>query len=542
MASPGITTTPDLDLNGGSIVATSNSAIVANKALPITSFPLVEIYNCVTQSLGINWVAGSLGTMGYCSGTMAAFPPGLTSGQSAGAAISNTSHTPSLTGSTTPTCNNGALSDAAASCNCPAGNVNWIQTTNTCTGSVAQLNAGASTPANSVANTASGYTGFATATCSGTGFTAVGTCTANTCTGGGTASWASCSGPIPAGTVANGAQPVPPTVTNTAVGYSGSVTLTCNASAAQIGSAGTFTQSGASCNAAANCPIGTNVTWSQSSNNCSGPSTVAIANGSTGGPTTNTAGGYTGTLTLAQCNNGVLTAFSGQTCSVTPAGYGHMYVANYNSNTVSVINTATNTVTATVAVGTHPEAIAVSGGYAYVTNSGSSNVSVINLSTNTVTATIPVDSGSGPYGVAVSGGYAYVVNVGSNTVSVINTSTNTVTTTITIPNQGTTGSFPIGISGSYAYVVSYITREVSAINTSTNTLSATISTLRQRWGRAWLHSVLRRLCICGGLWGVAMLRLRLCHQYVHQYSCCNRLDRRLFSKHCNLWRLCLCNQ
>lgn len=47
------------------------------------------------------------------------------------------------------------------------------------------------------------------------------------------------------------------------------------------------------------------------------------------------------------------------------------YVANSSSNTVSVIDTATGTVTATVA------------------NDGSNTVSVINLGNNTVTATLP---------------------------------------------------------------------------------------------------------------------------------------------------------
>ena len=35
------------------------------------------------------------------------------------------------------------------------------------------------------------------------------------------------------------------------------------------------------------------------------------------------------------------------------------YITNWGSNTVSVINTATNTVTATVPVGTEPEGVAV---------------------------------------------------------------------------------------------------------------------------------------------------------------------------------------
>ena len=57
-----------------------------------------------------------------------------------------------------------------------------------------------------------------------------------------------------------------------------------------------------------------------------------------------------------------------------------------------MISTATNTVTATVTVGSNPWGVAVTpnGAYAYVTNEGSDTVSVISTATNTVTATITV--------------------------------------------------------------------------------------------------------------------------------------------------------
>ena len=62
------------------------------------------------------------------------------------------------------------------------------------------------------------------------------------------------------------------------------------------------------------------------------------------------------------------------------------------ANTVSVINTATNTVTATITVGTYPYGVSVSpdGSKVYVANNGDGTVSVINTATNTVTATITV--------------------------------------------------------------------------------------------------------------------------------------------------------
>jgi YVTN family beta-propeller protein len=69
---------------------------------------------------------------------------------------------------------------------------------------------------------------------------------------------------------------------------------------------------------------------------------------------------------------------------------------------------------------------------AYITNQSSNTVSVIDTVTNTVSATIPV--GLTPFGVAVSpdGSKVYVANISSNTVSVIATATNTVSATIPV--------------------------------------------------------------------------------------------------------------
>ena len=86
-----------------------------------------------------------------------------------------------------------------------------------------------------------------------------------------------------------------------------------------------------------------------------------------------------------------------------------------------MINPTTNTVTATIPVGSDPQGVAVSPetGDVYVTNFGDGTVSVINPATNTVTATIP-DS-TNVFGVAVSPetGDVYVTNFTTTTVSVI---------------------------------------------------------------------------------------------------------------------------
>jgi len=150
------------------------------------------------------------------------------------------------------------------------------------------------------------------------------------------------------------------------------------------------------------------------------------------------------------------------------------YLTNWSSNTVTVLDIATNTVTATIAVGSDPVSVAVSpdGKFVYVANEDSNTISVIATATNTVTATIGV--GLAPLGVAVSpdGKFVYVTNTGSNTVSVIATAGNTVTATVGV------GSGPGGVAvspdGKFVYVANFSSNTVSVIATATSTVMATV--------------------------------------------------------------------
>jgi YVTN family beta-propeller protein len=88
-----------------------------------------------------------------------------------------------------------------------------------------------------------------------------------------------------------------------------------------------------------------------------------------------------------------------------------VYVANAQDNTISVIDTSTNTVIgAPITVGAHPLGVAVSpsGSYVYVTNNGSNTLSIVDTTTNLAIAALPV--GPTPRGVAVhpSGSFVYV--------------------------------------------------------------------------------------------------------------------------------------
>jgi YVTN family beta-propeller protein len=94
------------------------------------------------------------------------------------------------------------------------------------------------------------------------------------------------------------------------------------------------------------------------------------------------------------------------------------YITNNDDTTVSVINVATNTVTAKIKVSVEPGAVSVSpdGSKVYIANFGDYSVSVINSATNKVTNIINV--GTQPSGIAVSpnGSRVYVACIGVNRV------------------------------------------------------------------------------------------------------------------------------
>jgi YVTN family beta-propeller protein len=68
----------------------------------------------------------------------------------------------------------------------------------------------------------------------------------------------------------------------------------------------------------------------------------------------------------------------------------YIYVVNQGSNSISVINSTTNQIVATIPVGVHPAGISDTGTYVYVINQGSNTISVINETTYQIVATIPV--------------------------------------------------------------------------------------------------------------------------------------------------------
>jgi YVTN family beta-propeller protein len=122
------------------------------------------------------------------------------------------------------------------------------------------------------------------------------------------------------------------------------------------------------------------------------------------------------------------------------------YLSNFGfppSENVSVISTASNTLTHTTVVeantlGTIFSGIAVTpnGEFVYVSNQGSKSVAVLSTANNAVVKTIPVGSSPGGLAVTPDGAHVYVVNAGGNSISVIANLSRSVVATV--PGSGPT--------------------------------------------------------------------------------------------------------
>jgi YVTN family beta-propeller protein len=115
------------------------------------------------------------------------------------------------------------------------------------------------------------------------------------------------------------------------------------------------------------------------------------------------------------------------------------------------------------ATGTGPNSIYVSGKYAYVANYGSNSLSIIDVSNPSSPSTVstPSTGGSLPNAVRVSGRYAYVTNNNDSVLSVLDVSnpSSVVVSTSVIPSSP--GLLGLYISGRYAYLAEYNLSSVS---------------------------------------------------------------------------------
>jgi YVTN family beta-propeller protein len=162
----------------------------------------------------------------------------------------------------------------------------------------------------------------------------------------------------------------------------------------------------------------------------------------------------------------VKTPIAGSTSSAN-----NIYIANRDSNNVSVISAGVLAVTTTIPVPTptppappaNPHPVMIAGNAAnnkiFVVNQGTNNVTEISTIDNTVIKNIPV--GSSPVWAVMStdGLFVFVVNQGDGTVSVIDASLDIVIATV-----------PVGLSPNFAFYEPKLKR-VYVSNTGENTVS-----------------------------------------------------------------------
>ena len=150
----------------------------------------------------------------------------------------------------------------------------------------------------------------------------------------------------------------------------------------------------------------------------------------------------------------------------------YAWVVNSGGNSVSQVDTSSNTVLSTPGVGTQPHGVAVDdSGYVWVTNIAASSVSKIEVSTHSVVDTIAV--GRYPEGIAIdASGYVWVVNSVDHNLNKIDPSTDTVVSTINGFDM------PMGIAvdaGGYLWVVDLGTRTVEKVDIATENVVGSVS-------------------------------------------------------------------
>jgi YVTN family beta-propeller protein len=180
-----------------------------------------------------------------------------------------------------------------------------------------------------------------------------------------------------------------------------------------------------------------------------------------------TAGAVIATIPTGPSPQGMAVSPDGRTVYVAEDSY---------PGTVAVIDTATATVVRKVPVGGSPAAVAVTpdGGTVYVTNDATNTVSHIDTDTDTVTYTFAVGEypGAGRYPQAVTttpdGRYAYVASPQIGAVTVIDT-----TSDVLVGRIPASGFMVVPPSGGRAYLFG---GDLSVIDTSTNTVTETVPT------------------------------------------------------------------
>ncbi len=153
-----------------------------------------------------------------------------------------------------------------------------------------------------------------------------------------------------------------------------------------------------------------------------------------------------------------------------------LYVANVENNTVSVIDTPSLSVVATLNVGNTPVQVNIEprGRYAYVVNQGGNTISVIDISRQKVVKVLAAGLQPNQFAILPNRNIAYMVNKGSNDLTLVDLTTNQATGA-----RVTVGDGPVSVAhstdSSRLYVVNSLSNTISVLDTASNVQIKTIA-------------------------------------------------------------------
>ncbi len=154
-----------------------------------------------------------------------------------------------------------------------------------------------------------------------------------------------------------------------------------------------------------------------------------------------------------------------------------IYVANASGGSVSVIDGNSNVVTATVSGFLTPYKLAVNSvtNQIFVSAFGTNSVAIIDGTSNQVVGTVAV--GSGPYGLAINSklDLAYVANLNDGTVSVIDAASQTVSSTFALPQGAKPGNVAFDAKANKLFVTAPQNAVIYALDATSGALLATMT-------------------------------------------------------------------
>ena len=160
--------------------------------------------------------------------------------------------------------------------------------------------------------------------------------------------------------------------------------------------------------------------------------------------------------------------------TMTPDGQ-YLAVINMDSNSVSLVDIPSLTLTLEIPVGPNPQTLSIdsSGKWGFVSNRDDDTISVVDLEAGELITHLPV--GDEPFGVVVGpNGRLYVSNTGSNTVQIVELST--LDTLATVPVEIGPRGLALSPDKGQIYVTHFLSGKLSVINADTLNIEAVIST------------------------------------------------------------------